>query len=213
MTTGDLLKGVTKGAQSTFLIQGGKVIWIDPFQLATADLPKADVLFITHAHGDHLSAGDQAKILKPGTIVVGPPDCVAPVAVPDAQKIVVAPGDSITVEGIPVEVVPAYNIDKAYHPRSNNWVGYILTVDGRRIYHAGDTDRIPEMKNFRVDVAMLPVGGTYTMGAEEAAAAVNEDIKPQAAVPIHYTVVGSEADAERFSQLANVPVTIFKPSL
>ncbi len=201
MTSNDLLQGVTKGAQATFLIRNGKVIWIDPFQLAGADLPKADVLFITHAHGDHLSGGDIDKIMKPETIVVGPPDCLAQITAPDAQKIAMAPGDSRTVEGIGVEAVPAYNIDKPYHPRSNNWVGFILDLGGRRVYHAGDTDRIPEMKDIRADVALLPVGGTYTMDAEEAAAAANEDIKPALAVPIHYTVVGSEADAQRFASL------------
>lgn len=197
---GDLLQGVTKGQQSTFLIAAGKVIWIDPFRLTTEE-PKADLLFITHAHGDHLSEDDFKKVLKSTTIVVGPPDCIAPIPASDDRKRAVAPGETHDIEGIHVEVVPAYNLDKPYHPRSNNWVGYIFDLGGRRVYHAGDTDRIPELKNIRADVAMLPVGGTYTMGAEEAAAAILEDIKPTLAVPIHYTVVGSEADAERFRDL------------
>ena len=209
----DLLKGVTKGAQSTFLITNGKTIWIDPFQLAAAEYPKADLLFITHAHGDHLSAADLEKVLKPETIAVGPPDCLEKVPVPDAQKVIVAPGDMKTIEGVPVEVVPAYNIDKPFHPRENNWVGYVLDLGGRRIYHAGDIDRIPELKHIHADVVMLPVGGNYTMGADEAAAAVNEDLKPSLAVPIHYTVVGSEADAQRFAELCNVPVEVMPPSL
>jgi L-ascorbate metabolism protein UlaG (beta-lactamase superfamily) len=181
-------------------MSSGKVIWIDPFRLSV-DGPKADLIFITHAHGDHLSPDDLAKVVKADTIAVGPPDCIAPVPVPEAQKRAVAPGQSHDIEGIHVEVVPAYNIDKPFHPKTNNWVGYILELDGRRIYHAGDTDRIPELKDIRADVAMLPVGGTYTMDAEEAAQAILEDIKPAMAVPIHYTVVGSEADAERFRDL------------
>ena len=204
---------MTKGAQSTFLITNGKVIWIDPFQVSGDNHPKADIVFITHAHGDHLSGSDLAKVIKPGTIAVGPPDCVAQVPVPDAQKIVVAPGDMKTIEGVPVEVVPAYTIGRPFHPRENNWVGYVIDLGGRRVYHAGDTDRIPEMKHIHADVAMLPVGGTYTMDAAEAAAAINEDLKPSLAVPIHYTMVGSDADAQRFAELVNVPVEIMKPSL
>ena len=210
----DLLNGVTRGTQSTFLISDGRVIWIDPFQVGDGD-PKADILFITHAHGDHCSTGDMQKVIKADTIAVGPPDCVAQVPVPDAQKIQVAPGDNRTIAGLEVEVVPAYNIDKPFHPRSNNWVGYIFSLNGRRLYHAGDTDRIPEMKNMRADVVLLPIGGTYTMDAAEAASAVNEDLKPNVAVPMHYgAVVGSDADAELFSQLCtDASVQIMKPSL
>lgn len=210
----DLLRGVTRGHQATFLIADGKVIWIDPFRVGAGD-PKADIVFITHAHGDHLSASDAAKVLKPSTIAVGPPDCVSQVPVADDTKRVrVAPGETHTIDGIRVEVVPAYNITRSGHPRANNWVGYIIEVGGRRLYHAGDTDRIPEMKAIRADVTLLPVGGTYTMDAEEAAAAVNEDLKPTVAVPMHYTMVGSEADAVRFSQLVTAAtVQIMPPSL
>jgi len=208
-----LLEGVTRGTQSTVLVTNGKVLWIDPFQVTDGD-PKADVLLITHAHGDHLSDADMKKVVKPETIVAGPPDCIAKAPVDDSKKISMGPGDKQTIEGIDVEAVHAYNTDKPFHPKSNNWVGFIVTVGGRRIYHAGDTDRIPEMKNFRTDVAFLPIGGTYTMTAEEAAAAANEDIKPKLAVPFHYgAVVGTDADAERFKELCSGDVRILKPSL
>ena len=202
----DLLHGVAKGPQSTFQIADGKIIWIDPFRIGDGDHPKADIVFITHAHGDHLSGSDLRKVIKPETIAVGPPDCVSQVPVPDDKRIVVAPGETHTIAGITVEVVPAYNLTRQGHPRGNNWVGYVLNLDGRRVYHAGDTDRIPEMKDIRADVVMVPVGGTYTMDAAEAAAAVNEDLKPSVAVPMHYTVVGSEADAELFAQLVTVGI-------
>jgi L-ascorbate metabolism protein UlaG (beta-lactamase superfamily) len=212
--TNDLTSGITRGAQSTLLIAGGTVIWIDPFRVERGD-PKADVLFITHAHGDHMSDPDARKVVKDGTVIVGPPDCIGIGGVPESRRISVAPGDRRTIEGIDVEVVPAYNIDKPFHPRSNNWVGYILSVNGRRIYHAGDTDRIPEMKDMRADVAFLPIGGTYTMTAEEAAAAAREDLKPRLAVPMHYgAVVGSDADADRFvARCGDVATQIMKPSL
>lgn len=199
----DLLRGVAKGPQATFLIADGKVIWIDPFRIGDGH-PKADIVFITHAHGDHLSTSDLQKVIKPETIAVGPPDCVSQVPVSEGKRVSVAPGETHTIDGIHVEVVPAYNLTRQGHPRGNNWVGYIIEVGGRRVYHAGDTDRIPEMKDFRADVALVPVGGTYTMDAAEAAAAVNEDIKPTVAVPMHYTVVGSEADAEEFTRLVTV---------
>jgi L-ascorbate metabolism protein UlaG (beta-lactamase superfamily) len=198
-----LLQGIKRGTQSTLLIANGKTIWVDPFGVSNAD-PKADVLFITHAHGDHLSTGDIQKVIKAETVVVGPPDCVAKAPVDESKKVSVAPGESRTIEGISVEVVAAYNIDKPFHPKANNWVGYVFNLGDRRVYHAGDTDRIPEMKSIETDVAFLPVGGTYTMNAEEAAAAVNEDIKPKMAVPMHYgAVVGSEGDARRFVELCS----------
>jgi L-ascorbate metabolism protein UlaG (beta-lactamase superfamily) len=213
--TQDHLHGVTKGTQSTFIINAGTVIWIDPFRLSGSGDPKADILFITHAHGDHLSGADMQKVVKPETIVVGPPDCIRSAPVADSNKIAVAPGETREFLGINVQVVPAYNLNSSFHPRSNNWVGYVLTLGGRTIYHAGDTDRIPELKDIRADVACLPIGGTYTMNADEAAAAVNEDLKPSVAVPMHYgAVVGSDADAARFKELVTVgTVEIMTPSL
>ncbi|MEK7765161.1 MAG: MBL fold metallo-hydrolase, partial [bacterium] len=124
---------------------------------------------------------------------------------------VLAPGQKHQVGQVTVEAVPAYNLkpDRLnYHPKKNNWVGYILTIDGTRLYHAGDTDFIPEMKSLKVDIALLPIGGTYTMDAAEAAEAAAA-IKPQVAVPMHFgKIVGKPADGERFRTLSSVPVTI-----
>ena len=120
------------------------------------------------------------------------------------------PGDSLSVEGIKIEAVPAYNIGKQFHPKTSGWVGYIVTIGGQRIYHPGDTDLIPEMEKIKADVALLPVGGTYTMTAEEAAEAANK-IKPRVAVPMHFgTIVGSIKDAEKFKEKCQVPVQILK---
>jgi L-ascorbate metabolism protein UlaG (beta-lactamase superfamily) len=208
-----LLHGITRGTQSTLLVTNGKVLWIDPFQVAHGD-PKADLLLITHAHGDHCSTADMKKVITPETVVVGPRDCIAAAPVEDSKKIAIAPGETRTIDGFSIEAVPAYNIDKPFHPRANNWVGYIIGASGRSLYHAGDTDRIPEMKTFQADVAFLPIGGTYTMDAEEAAAAASQDIRPEIAVPMHYTaVVGTDADAERFRELCSIPVQVLKPAL
>jgi L-ascorbate metabolism protein UlaG (beta-lactamase superfamily) len=112
---------------------------------------------------------------------------------------IVKPGERITVEGIEIEAVPSYNTNKKFHPKANSWVGYIFTVRGQRIYLAGDTDYIPEMKTFRADIALLPVSGTYVMTADEAVKAAL-DIKPKVAIPMHYdSIVGSKDDAKKFA--------------
>ena len=125
---------------------------------------------------------------------------------------IVKPGDKITVNGIDIEVVPSYNINKQFHTKDRNWVGYIFTVNGQRIYIAGDTDHIPEMKTFKADIALLPVSGTYVMTAEEAVIAAL-DIKPKVAIPMHYnSIVGTEKDAKRFEEglKGKVEVVILK---
>ena len=202
-----MLDHTTWYGQSTLLFQAEKRIWFDPWRLRTG-LPKADVIFITHAHGDHLSPEDVERIREQGTVLVGPPDCLEPLK--GANKRIVKPGDELEVEGLKVKVVASYNLEKPFHPKANNWVGYIVDIGGVLYYSAGDTDRIPELRSIRADVAFLPIGGTYTMDAAEAAEATG-DVNPKLAVPYHYgAVVGTDADAQRFQQLAKVPVTIMQ---
>jgi L-ascorbate metabolism protein UlaG (beta-lactamase superfamily) len=179
----------------TFRVEGPKRIYTDPFKLAGGK--PADLILITHDHYDHCSPDDIARIQNAGTTIVCPPDCQAKLV---GKVQTIRPGEKLKVEGIEIESVPAYNTDKKFHPQANGWVGYIFTVEGVRIYLAGDTDRIPEMKQLRCDIALLPVGGTYTMTAEEAVQAAL-DLKPQVAVPMHYaSIVGTEADARKFAQ-------------
>ncbi|MCX5835197.1 MAG: MBL fold metallo-hydrolase [Deltaproteobacteria bacterium] len=184
-------------------IKSERIIYIDPWKIKGSE--KADLILITHSHYDHLSPGDVKTLQKKETIILATPDCVSQLA---GDVRAVKPGDRLTVLGIEVEVVPSYNLKKAFHPKGNNWVGYVVIVEGNRIYYPGDTDFIPEMKNIRADIIILPVGGTYTMDAREAAEAVNT-MKHKVAVPIHYgDIVGSLKDAQIFKELAEIPVEI-----
>jgi L-ascorbate metabolism protein UlaG (beta-lactamase superfamily) len=204
-----VLKKIHWLGHDAFRIDADKVIYIDPYQLEAGE-PKADIILITHDHFDHYSPDDVKKLLKPGTTVVS----IAAVTkkVRGAAVETVKPGDKVTVQGIAIEAVPAYNVDKQFHPKSAGHVGFIVTVDGVRIYHAGDTDFIPEMKDFRVDIALLPVSGTYVMTAEEAVQAAGA-IKPKLAIPMHYgAIVGGLSDAQRFAQACPVETVILEKS-
>ena len=194
----------------SFRLKGEKVVYIDPWKLA-AGAEKADVVLVTHDHSDHLSQDDIAKISQADTVVVAPQVVASKLG---SKPIVVKPGDKIIAAGVSIEVVPAYNTNKKFHPKSAGHVGYIVTLNGKRIYHAGDTDLIPEMTQIQCDVALLPVSGMYVMTATEAAEAANT-IKPALAIPMHYgdpDVVGTRNDAEQFKRLAQVPVEILDKS-
>lgn len=202
-----MLENITWLGHDCFKISGEKVVYTDPFQIKKGDL--ADIILITHEHYDHCSPQDVKKIQKPSTVIVATPDCAKKLS---GNIKTVKPGDKITVEGINIEAVPAYNTNKPFHPKANNWVGYIFTMMGQRIYIAGDTDYIKEMEGLKADIALLPVSGTYVMTADEAAKAAFV-IKPRLAIPMHYgAIVGSEKDAKRFKDLleGKVDVDILK---
>ncbi|ACL03656.1 conserved hypothetical protein [Desulfatibacillum aliphaticivorans] len=177
-----------------FLIKAGdKNIVIDPYELESA--VEADILLISHDHFDHCSVDDAAKVVKPGTVIVTEKDSAAKLS---GDVRVVAPGDSVEIGDVTVAAVPAYNINKDFHPKGNGWVGFVITYNGVRIYHAGDTDFIPEMGALDVDIALLPVSGTYVMTWDEAVEAAKK-IMPQIAIPMHYGgIVGTSEDADKF---------------
>ena len=186
-----------------------KIIYIDPYNISE-ESEKADVIFITHSHYDHCSLPDLKKIVKEGTRIVVTPDCQSKVARFDVPVRIelVEPGHEVAFNGMKFVGVPSYNIDKDFHPREEGWVGYIIKVGDVVIYHAGDTDFIPEMQKLtgfkqqgKEFIALLPVGGRFTMSAEEAAEAA-ELIKPTLAIPMHYgSIIGDESDAKEFVEL------------
>lgn len=183
------------------------VIYVDPYRLKNPQ-KKADVILITHDHYDHFSPGDIEKILDLKTSIYGSKSLIGKTQNPVH---VMKPGDTFTFKDIKIESVHSYNMDKGFHPKNLDNLGFIVTIDGMRIYHAGDTDFIPEMKNIHADVVLLPVGGIYTMdvmGAVDTVSAIN----PRIAIPMHYgTIVGSKEDAIRFSNLCTCEVVILTP--
>lgn len=188
---------------ATILIRSKKRVMVDPWKLGEAQ--PADLVLITHNHYDHCSPEDIAKVRGPETVVVGPPSVVAELG---EGVTGISPGEEIKAAGLSIAAIAAYNVGKPYHPRSAGGVGYVVAVEGERIYIAGDTDHTPEMDAVQADVALLPVGGTYTMTAREAAEAANA-IKPKLAIPVHYgDIVGSVADAREFESLCDVSVKV-----
>ena len=192
----DLFKNISWLGHDSFRIDAAATVYIDPYNLPDGN-PPADIVLVTHAHFDHCSPEDIARIQQDGTVIFTEKD--------SAEKLsgdvrVMKPGDTATVAGMRFTAVPAYNVDKQFHPRSNGWLGFIIEIEGSRIYHAGDTDFIPEMKGLAADIALLPVSGTYVMTAREAVEAALA-ISPEIAVPMHFgAIVGSRQDAESFKQ-------------
>lgn len=191
----------------------GKIIYIDPYKLEGPARNDADIVLISHNHFDHLSMDDLNKVVAKKTAIVAAKECVDQLKPLGFEVKSVLPGDKIEVQGIMIEAVRAYNTNKTFHPKADDKVGFVLTLNNTRVYHAGDTDDIPEFAEVKPDIAFVPVSGTYVMTADEAARATNERIKPRMlAIPMHYaSIVGSEKDAARFKELVKVcPVEILQ---
>jgi L-ascorbate metabolism protein UlaG (beta-lactamase superfamily) len=195
---------------ASVLLEGSKRIYIDPWELKQSE--PADLVLITHDHYDHLSAADLKKVCTAQTVVVAPEAALADLRGVPGQHQGVLPGQRLQAAGLELQTLASYNHKKKFHPQAAGNVGYLVELDGERIYHAGDTDRIPEMKDLRPDVALLPCGGTYTMDAAEAAAAA-EDLGARKVIPIHWgAIIGDRGDAEKLKKLCKVPVEIQEPA-
>ena len=199
-----MIDRITWFDHASFMIEGERRVYIDPWEIP--DGATADLILISHDHFDHCSPPDVAKIATKDTVIVTTPDCT--VRFPDRRVVTVLPDEKRKVQGIEIETVEAYNLNKDFHNRSSRWVGFVFTLDGQRIYYVGDSDATPQMKAVKADIVLVPVGGTYTMDAREAAAAINK-MMPAIAIPYHWgKIVGSEEDAELFKELCKTRVEI-----
>ena len=196
---------------SSIRIEGeNKIIYIDPYRIKE-EKNDADIIFITHSHYDHFSEEDILNVKSDNTRIVVTTDLLEKTLELGFKKeeiIIVNQNNLYTILDIAVNTIPAYNINKQFHPKESNWVGYILTIEGKSIYVAGDTDINEENKNVKCDIALLPVGGTYTTNYEEAAELANL-INPELVIPMHYgEIVGEKEDAIKFKKLINENINV-----
>ena len=198
---------ITVNTQSSIRVQcADTVIRFDPFKIS-GQPHDADIIFITHDHYDHFSPEDIRKVSKPGTVIAAPA-CMADQLAANgfAHTVLFSPGEKTEILHISAEAVAAYNRLKPFHPKSAGYLGYVITADGVRIYAAGDTDAVSEAAAVRCDIALVPIGGTYTMNAKDAADLINT-IRPQTAIPVHYgSIVGKPADGEAFRKLVDADI-------
>lgn len=200
-----MLNNISVLCHSSIKFNKEKVIYVDPYNI-DSNYNDADIIFITHDHYDHYSEKDIEKIEKDNTIIVAPESMVEKIlenGFNENSIVSVIPNQKYNIGEVKFETIPSYNINKEFHPKDNNWVGYMIEIDNVKYYIAGDTDITEENKKIRCDVAFVPVGGTFTMNSKEAADLINE-IKPKIAVPIHYgSLVGTKQDALDFANFLN----------
>ena len=205
-----MLSGVEVLCHSSIRIDKHVIMYFDPYKIDN-ERNDADIIFCTHTHYDHFSEEDILKVKNDKTIFVGTEDCYAnliKLGFSEDRIVIVEPNKQYEVLGIKFETVPSYNIDKQYHPKENNWIGYVVEANDISYYIAGDTDLTPEAKMVSCDVALVPIGGKFTMNAKEAASLVNT-IEPQIAIPTHYgDIVGTKEDAELFQKLVKEGIKI-----
>lgn len=195
--------------QSSIRIEGSKVVYFDPFQIST-EAHDADLICITHAHYDHFDPESILKVSNQDTELAAPASMAKELGklAWKGRMHFLAPGERVETAGLIITAIPAYNKLKPFHPKRNGWLGYLLEMDGTVYYVAGDTDAVKELQEIRCDVALVPIGGKFTMNAPEAAGMVNK-IKPKAAIPTHYgSIVGKLQDADTFRKMIDREVQV-----
>lgn len=211
----NIIDNITVNEQSSICIAADKVLRFDPLHIS-GEPHDADLIFITHEHYDHFSPDDIAKVSKSDTLFVAPKSMIntfRKAGIPDEKATYLNPGDSTSLLDISINAVPAYNLMKPFHPKKNSWLGYVVTVENTRIYVCGDTDATKEGKAVKCDIVCVPIGGTFTLTAKQAAEFVNA-IAPKIAVPIHYgTIVGKPSDADEFEKYVDSGIEVVRKIL
>ncbi len=196
---------ITINCHSSIRVQGEKTVYFDPYNIEK-ESHDADIIFITHNHYDHYDPDSINKLKKKDTIIVMPNNCIRKLISEEKdlkQYIGVNPKEQYFIKGININTVESYNMDKDFHPRNNEWVGYVITMNDEIIYVSGDTDALEDNQKIKCDIALIPIGGTFTMDIEEAAKFVN-NLKPKYVIPTHYgSIVGKLTDGEKFKKLLN----------
>lgn len=205
-----MIANITINEHSSIRIGGETILYFDPFRI-TKETHDADIVFITHAHYDHFSPEDIKKIKQEDTLFIMPlsmKEEAGNLSISSDKVYYLSPGNEIMIGNLSVQAVASYNTNKPMHPKENGWLGYVVTIEGQKIYVAGDTDVTEEAKRTTCHIAMLPIGGTYTMDAREAAMLVNQ-MKPETVVPTHYgTLVGKPEDADVFEPLVDSAIAV-----
>lgn len=197
------LNNITVNTQSSIRIEGSKILYFDSFKIET-ETHDADIIFITHEHFDHFEPESIAKIKKEGTILVAPKSmkdkALSESGIAPEKCVFLEPYEKYEYEGVLIEAIPAYNKLKPFHPKSKKWNGYIVTIDNIRYYVSGDTDVNDDIKKVQCDVALIPIGGHYTMDKAKAADYIAA-LKPKAVIPTHYgTIIGNKSDGADFKK-------------
>lgn len=197
-----MIDKISINTQSSIKIMGDKVVYFDPYKIEE-NMNDADYVFITHNHYDHYEVESIKKVMNDKTKIVIPDSMAGEVLgiLPASNIVGVVPNEYYEIDGLKIETVSSYNTEASFHPKNKEWVGYIILINDERIYVAGDTNMVDENKNVSCDIALVPIGGTYTMDYKEAAEFINI-IKPKYVVPTHYgSIVGDKSDFNKFLDL------------
>lgn len=198
------LNHITVNTQSSICIQGPKILYFDPYQIQ-ADAHDADLIFITHEHYDHFEPESIAKCKKDDTCLVAPESmkrkALSESGIAPENCLFYRPGETHEAGGVTIETIPAYNKLKPFHPKGKKWQGYVVEMDSVRYYVSGDTDVNEDVRRVCCDVALIPIGGFYTMDLKRAAE-YTAQIKPKAVIPTHYgSIVGKKTDGQDFQKM------------